>query len=206
MTASHSFTIGKADSPLCRCGQANETVHHKVFECTFEPACPVALAPWKERTKAQTHALLCPQPCNKDDRDLWRKVRRRAISALSNLHPHEEEIDWRGHDVTIDVRGEYVYCVNCLQCRKAKDAKHLAAKACEELLWHVKLNKGAYTKSSNHVLRLVFRPWKISARRPALQCSVCVISGPGLPTLFAGLVLDRMVSCHVSLYYVQYHW
>ena len=173
MTASHAFTVGKSASPLCRCGLANETIFHLVFECALQPPCPVYLLPWKERPPSQSRAMLAPYPCNKDDRDVWRKLCRRAVSTLSRLHPHEEVIDWRGHEVLNDLQAEYVYCIRCLQCRKAKDAKHLASKPCDGLLWGSPLSEGQYTCSRGHFLRMEFRPWKIAARRPSLRCVRC---------------------------------
>ena len=199
MTASHAFTVGKADSPVCSCGQANETVSHLVFECPLQPACPIALAPWKERPSSQSGAFLCPMPRNRDDRDLWRMVCKRAISALSRLHPHEAELDWKGHIPLTDLRAEYVYCVRCLQCRKSKDAKHLAARECDGDLWGTPLSEGTYLKAANHVLRMNFRPWKRSARRPALQCVICDFwTWPPLPHSEDVLRLT-MDSCYHSL-------
>ena len=193
MTASHAFTIGKADSPACRCGHPQETVYHLVFECPFQPACPIFLAPWKEREAYQSRAFLCPRSCSKDDRHLWRALCKRAISVLSSLHPHEEPVDWKGHEVVMDKLGEYAFCINCLSCRKARDAKHLAARECGGMLWGTPLAEGAYLRHSGHVLRLEFRDWKVAARRPALQCQLCDFwCGP--PMQLRGLVPTSLVS------------
>ena len=170
MTASHAFTLGKVESPMCACGQDRETVNHLVFHCTMQPECPLHLRTWESRPPAHSCAFLCPLPCNKDDRDLWRLLCRRVVAVLSRLHPQEECFDWKGHVAAVDLRSEYVYCIRCLTCRKLKDAKHLAAKPCEGALWGHPIAAGEYLKSSGHTLRLNFRPWKVAARRPALQC------------------------------------
>ena len=91
-------------------------------------------------------ALLCPTSCPKDVRDIWRAIGRRAISSLSTLH---------GHIVSAEIQGEYVFCTNCLACRKASDAKHFAARPCSGDLWGVSPPEEGYLGSSGHTQALV---------------------------------------------------
>ena len=173
MTAAHAHTVGKSETPFCQCSEVRETVHHIVFQCPLRPPCPPNLLPWAERPAHQSHAFLCPLSCPKDVARTWQLVCKRAISLLSLHATVDAPIDWRGHIVHADSTGEYTYCINCLATRKSCDAKHIAAKPCPGCIWGGELVEGTYFLHHGHVLRMVFRPWKRAARRPALQCMKC---------------------------------
>ena len=173
MTASHAYTVGKADSPDCQCGHDRETVHHLVFDCPLRPSCPLELSPWKHKAPCHSHALLCPFSITKDDCVLWMRLCRRAISLLSAKGDPQQDMDWKGHVVTHDLQEEYMYCTRCLVTRKAPDARHIAARPCDGDIWGCPLREGDYFRHRGHILRLTFRPWKRAARRPALHCVCC---------------------------------
>ena len=173
MTRAQHHKMDPTKSSECDCGHHYQDVHHLVFDCPLSPELPMELLPWAALPPAYSSALLAPFKATTEQRKIWPLLCDRAVRILSGNLLAPEALDWKGHLVTPDRDLEYSFCVRCFVTRKMADARHIAARPCKGLIMQVECSEGAYTAHKGHILRLLFKPWKRAARRPAFCCVKC---------------------------------
>ena len=136
---------------MCECGVCEQTLFHILYECPKRPCHDLDLLSWKVKPLAYSHALLCPQPLEKPEVRLWRRVCSRALALLSNLQSTPISMDWKGHIPVLDSTSQYCLCIRCFVVRKARDAKFLAVKECQGDLHGHTCAEGEYMKHRDHM-------------------------------------------------------
>ena len=171
MTKAHRATI-ESSSPMCDCDMEPQTLDHLLYRCPLiDPPTPDILA-WADRPPCESVALLCLAGLSDNDHGVWKHVCARAQRVTSKLVIRMENIDWKGHLVTVSSDGAYSYCGKCHVTRQSKDIRHIASRPCLKPDAHP-VWEGEYMMCAPHLARLVFHPWKRSALRPRFACVRC---------------------------------
>ena len=187
MTASHRHTISPEVSSTCRCGMAEETLNHMLWECELHREHrPDQLSWWSTLPPAMSMSLILPLDESRAFVADWRKVCKWAIhcvttsdsshdtlETLPNLPPAPNSCpEQNGH--LLAVRGDlgYVWCMRCFVTRRVRDTHFLTNRPCPKAL-ELPLPEGHYVHQRGHISRVFLETWKLHSWRPRLQCVKC---------------------------------
>ena len=185
MTASHRHTMDPDHSPDCRCGEAEETLAHLMWDCPLHARDrPVDLRWWNDLPPANAMSLILPHDAGGILTSQWRRVCRWAIMCVTKRtqQEHDDPGDMvHGSDITHEENGHcvitrediaYCWCARCFITRKVRDRHFLTMKPCKKQD-HPPAPEGHYIVREGHCARIVLVPWKLHSWRPRAVCQKC---------------------------------
>ena len=123
------------EEATCACGAPGQSIRHLLWECACFPPPSISIEFRRHLPNAQSVAHLLPPMATSSKVRTWRESCMRAVRILSkNPSAHAAvpaPIDQRGHDVTVNPTGSYVFCKKCFVTRRIRDKKWIWIKRCK---------------------------------------------------------------------------
>ena len=187
MTASHRHTMDPTISPLCPCGQGEQTLHHLMWLCPLQNLNrPLDLNWWADLPNASSCFLILPHNQTLAFYRDWKRACKWALVVVSRRQgrdgesqevdvPHqlnERDTTWNGHCPIVRSDLGYIWCAKCYVTRKMRDRQYLFLRPCKR---HdqIPTPEGHYTTSGMHLVRIQLTQWKLSSWRPKKICMLC---------------------------------